>query len=95
MPRKPLEGIEEHFSKVTDPRRDRTKEHKLIDIITIAICAVICGAEGRVDVALFGKSELPRLKTFLGLPNGIKRQSARDTVESRRVNVGALPILNT
>jgi predicted transposase YbfD/YdcC len=71
MPKKPLEAIEEHFSKVTDPRVDRTKEHKLIDIIAIAICAVICGAEGWVDIELFGKSKLAWLKSFLELPNGI------------------------
>jgi predicted transposase YbfD/YdcC len=71
MPKKPLEAIEEHFSKVRDPRVDRTKDHNLIDIITIAICAVICGAEGWVDMELFGKSKLPWLKTFLELPNGI------------------------
>jgi predicted transposase YbfD/YdcC len=71
MPKKPLSAIEEHFGKVNDPRKDRTKEHKLIDIITIAICAVICGAEGWVDIELFGKSKLPWLKTFLELPNGI------------------------
>lgn len=71
MPKKPLEAIEEHFSKLTDPRKDRTKDHNLIDIIVIAICAVICGAEGWVDVELFGKSKLVWLKTFLELPNGI------------------------
>ncbi len=71
MPKKPLEAIEEHFSKVSDPRIDRSKEHKLIDIIAIAICAVICGAEGWVDIELFGKSKLPWLKSFLELPNGI------------------------
>jgi predicted transposase YbfD/YdcC len=71
MAKKPLEAIEEHFSKVSDPRVERTKEHKLIDIIAIAICAVICGAEGWVDMELFGKSKLPWLKTFLELPNGI------------------------
>lgn len=71
MPKKPLAAIEEHFSKVSDPRVDRSKEHKLIDIIAIAICAVICGAEGWVDIELFGKSKLPWLKTFLELPNGV------------------------
>jgi predicted transposase YbfD/YdcC len=76
MPKKPLEGIVEHFSKVSDPRKDRTKEHKLIDIIAIAIWAVICGAEGWVDIELFGKSKQPWLKTFLDLPNGI---SSHDT----------------
>jgi predicted transposase YbfD/YdcC len=71
MPKKPLEAIREHFGKVSDPRVDRTKEHQLIDMITIAICAVICGAEGWVDIELFGKSKLAWLKSFLELPNGI------------------------
>jgi predicted transposase YbfD/YdcC len=71
MSKKRLEAIEAHFSKVSDPRVERTKDHKLIDIIAIAICAVICGAEGWVDVELFGKSKLPWLKTFLELPHGI------------------------
>ena len=69
--KKPLEAIEEHFGKVQDPRKDRTKDHKLIDIIVIAICAVICGAEGWVDMENFGNQKLPWLKTFLKLPNGI------------------------
>ena len=71
MSKKPLEAIEEHFSKVNDPRIDRRKEHKLIDMIVIAICAVICGAEGWTDIENFGNSKLPWLKTFLELPNGI------------------------
>ena len=71
MPQSPLESIEEHFGKVTDPRVDRTKEHKLIDIIAIAICAVICGAENWVDIELYGNSKLEWLKSFLELANGI------------------------
>lgn len=71
MPKKPLEAIEEHFSKVSDPRMDRTKHHKLIDMIAIAICAVICGADGWVDIELFGNSKIHWLSTFLELPNGI------------------------
>ena len=38
--------VVEHFSSITDPRIDRTKCHKLIDILVIAICATICGADG-------------------------------------------------
>ena len=49
----------------------RTKEHQLIDIIAIAICVVICGAEGWVDIEMFGNSKIIWLKTFLELPNGI------------------------
>jgi len=71
MPKKPLAAIDEYFSKVPDPRIDRGKEYKLIDIIVIAICAVICGAEGWTDIENFGNSKLPWLKSFLELPNGI------------------------
>ncbi len=63
--------IEKHFGQVTDPRVDRTKDHKLVNIMAIAICAVICGAENWVDVELYGNSKLDWLKTFLELPNGI------------------------
>jgi predicted transposase YbfD/YdcC len=83
MPKKPLEAMEEHFGKVSDPRVDRTKEHKLLDMIAIAICAVICGAEGWVDIELFGKSKLPWLKTFLELPNGIPSHDTFGRVFSR------------
>jgi predicted transposase YbfD/YdcC len=71
MSKKPLETIEEHFGRVKDPRKDRTKEHKLIDIIAIALCGIICGAEGWVDIQNFGNRKLAWLKTFLELPNGI------------------------
>ena len=64
-------SIKKHFSKVPDPRLNRTKKHELIDIILIAICAVICGADSWVEVEIFGKSKIEWLKTFLELPNGI------------------------
>lgn len=71
MSKKPLEAIHEHFSRVKDPRKERSKEHKLIDIISIAICGVICGAEGWTDIQNFGNSKVLWLKSFLELPNGI------------------------
>jgi hypothetical protein len=71
VPKKPLEAIEEHFGKVRDPRKDRTKEHKLIDIIGIAICGAICGAEGWVDIEIYGNNKISWLKTFLELTHGI------------------------
>ncbi len=42
---KPKITIEDHFSDMEDPRVEWSIQHKLIDIITIAICAVICGAD--------------------------------------------------
>lgn len=60
-----------HFTELEDPRIDRTKQHQLLDIIIIAICGVICGADNWVDIELFGKSKLKWLRKFLELPNGI------------------------
>jgi predicted transposase YbfD/YdcC len=67
----PLGSIRKHFATVHDPRVERTKRHRLMDILVIAICAVICGADSWVDIELFGKSKLEWLKSFLDLPNGI------------------------
>jgi predicted transposase YbfD/YdcC len=63
--------IAQYFGDMEDPRVERTKLHKLIDILVIAICAVIAGADNWEDVEEFGKSRLEWLNTFLELPNGI------------------------
>jgi predicted transposase YbfD/YdcC len=70
-PEPDIGSIVKHFSKVKDPRIDRTKRHRLQDIILIAICGVICGADSWVDIELFGKTKIGWLKTFLKLPNGV------------------------
>lgn len=66
-----LPTIEQHFGDLTDPRVDRTKLHQLLDILVIAICAVIAGADNWEDVEEFGKARLAWFQTFLELPNGI------------------------
>lgn len=69
--KRPGRTIAEHFADVPDPRVSRTRHHKLSDILTIAVCAVISGAEGWVDVEEWGNAKEAWLKTFLDLPNGI------------------------
>jgi hypothetical protein len=49
-------GLMAYFSIIRDPRIERTKKHLLIDILTIAICAVICGSEGWEDLEEFGST---------------------------------------
>jgi len=71
MKETPLKNVEKHFGQIKDPRIARSKRHKLIDIISISILAVICGAEGWVDIENFGKGKTHWLQTFLELPNGI------------------------
>ena len=67
----PCPTIHHSFADLTDPRIDRTKRHALLDILTIALCAVICGADSWVEVERFGRAKESWLRTFLALPNGI------------------------
>lgn len=64
-------SILEHFADLEDPRLERTKEHLLLDIVAIAICAVLCGADSWVDIESYGEAKEDWLKQFLSLPNGI------------------------
>ena len=63
--------LTDRFASLMDPRTGRAKRYKLIDVIVIAICAVICGADSWVDVEMFGKSKKDWLSRLLELPNGI------------------------
>lgn len=65
----PLE-IPRAFVALPDPR-DNNSRHMFIDILTIALFAVICGADGWVAVAAYGQAKEAWLKTFLALPSGI------------------------
>jgi predicted transposase YbfD/YdcC len=71
MAEQPLGSISEHFGQLEDPRIERNKLHPLLNIIVIAICAVICGAENWVDVELYGNLKKEWLEKFLDLSNGI------------------------
>jgi len=63
-------AISNYFTNIEDPRKYNI-QHTLIDIITITICALICGAQNWGDVEQYGKSKYQWLKQFLALPNGI------------------------
>lgn len=66
-----IKSIRKHFTSLKDPRIERRKLHSLADILIIAICAVVCGAEEWSEIELFGKSKKKWFKGFLSLPNGI------------------------
>ena len=78
--------IVDHFSDIEDPRIERNKLHKLIDIITIAICAVICNADTWEDIEEFAKSKEGWFRKFLELPHGVP---SHDTL--RRVFIRLKP----
>lgn len=77
-------GIEEHFGSIEDPRAEHGRKlHKLLDILVIAICAAICGADTWEDVETFGKAKKEWFKEFLELPNGIPSHDTFNRVFNR------------
>src|SRR3982751_6761946 len=66
-----VEKLVEHFSALEDPRCSGKVDHRLIDILVIAVCAVIACAESWDDIALYGRNKLSWLRSFLSLANGI------------------------
>lgn len=71
MDSQPPLSLAHHFRDLPDPRLSPLCDHDLLDIITIAICAVICGQHAWTDMELYGETHHAWLKTFLRLPNGI------------------------
>jgi predicted transposase YbfD/YdcC len=71
MPEEPFGSIEEHFGEISDPRQGQNVQHKLLDVIIIAICGVICGADGWVEIENFGRQKEGWLRKYLELPKGI------------------------
>lgn len=65
------QSLLDYLRLIDDPRLERTRKHHLPEILFIALCAVICGAESFTDIEEFGKANRAWLETFLDLPNGI------------------------
>ena len=64
-------SLEGYFGDLEDPRVVGRCDHKLLDIIIMAICGVLCGAEGWEEIEEFGQSKEQWLRQFLELPCGI------------------------
>ena len=79
----PSSSLLQHFESLEDPRREYLVEHRLLDIVALTICAVVCGAEGWDDIEAYGRSKLDWLKTFLALPNGIPSHDTISRVFAR------------
>jgi predicted transposase YbfD/YdcC len=78
-----MNSLVEAFSNFEDPRVDRHKMHKLIDIIVLTICAVISGAEGWEAIETFGKTKKDWLQKFIALENGVPSHDCISRVMSR------------
>ena len=71
MEEEPSFGLASIFAAVEDPRIEQTKLHRLVDILMIAGCGMICGADGWVEIEEFGKAKQAWFHSWLVLPNGI------------------------
>jgi predicted transposase YbfD/YdcC len=67
----PETTLVQYFADIEDFRIDRNKRHVLVDIIVLAICCTICGANGFVEIATVAQGKIDWFRSFLGLPNGI------------------------
>lgn len=71
MPAHPATRIADCFIDLVDPRVRRSRRHDLLDLVTIAVCAVLSGADTFVDIAAWGRAKHAWLTEWLVLPNGI------------------------
>ena len=77
-----VEKLVEYFSALEDPRCSGKVDHRLIDILVIAVCAVIACAESWDDIALYGRNKLGWLRSFLSLARACP-QLSQMTVAAR------------
>ena len=78
-------SFQDHFASLSDPRSFHApnQRHELIDILVIAVCAVICGAEGWEDIEEYGKAQAEWFAQVLDLPHGIPGHDTFRRVLSR------------
>jgi predicted transposase YbfD/YdcC len=67
----PSASILTHFAHLDDPRVSPATRYRLLDIVAIAVCAIVCGADTWVEVEAFGRAKETWLRTWLDLPHGI------------------------
>jgi len=65
------QSLVEHLAVLEDPRDSTKRRHLLIDMIVIAVAGTLCGADGWVQIAQFGREKEQWLRQFLALPNGM------------------------
>ena len=78
-------SFQDHFASLSDPRSFHApnQRHELMDILVIAVCAVICGAEGWEDIEEYGHAQAEWFAEVLDLPNGIPSHDTFRRVLSR------------
>jgi len=76
-------SIQRHFANLRDPRRQHGQRHRLLDIIAIALCAVIAGSDTWQEVETFAQCRRDWLARFLDLDNGVPSHDTFERVFDR------------
>jgi len=79
----PEQTLIEHFRSIHDYRESHNKKYLLIDIIVVAVCCVICGADNFVEIQTIANEKLEWFRTFLALSNGIPSHDTFNRVFAR------------
>jgi predicted transposase YbfD/YdcC len=66
-----VESIASYFESLSDPRHTRNRKHLLVDIVVIAVCALVCGSDGPTAIHRWATQRQDWLRQFLALPNGV------------------------
>jgi predicted transposase YbfD/YdcC len=66
-----VEAIGSYFESLSDPRHTRNRKHRLVDIVVIAVCGMVCGCDGPTAIHRWAFNRREWLEKFLELPNGI------------------------
>jgi predicted transposase YbfD/YdcC len=66
-----VESIGSYFESLSDPRHTRNRKHRLVDIVVIAVCGIVCGCDGPTAIHRWAANRLDWLRQFLVLSNGI------------------------
>src|SRR5262245_47194304 len=83
MDPQPSLAFARYFQDLPDPRRGSLCHHELLDILVLAVCAVLCGQHSWTAIAFYGQDHHDWLKTFLRLPHGIPSHDTFRHVFSR------------
>jgi predicted transposase YbfD/YdcC len=89
-----LELFAPFFVNLTDPRLDRTRRHPLLNIIVLAVCGTLAGADGWAEIERYGRAKLDFFRQFLDLPHGIPSHDTFGRVFARLKPDALLPCIH-
>ena len=84
-----------HFASLTDPRRTRTRRHELLNMIILALCGTVAGADGWVEIANYAKTKLAFFRRYLHLPQGTPSHDTFGRVFARLDPTALLPCIQS